>query len=232
MTSGRPTSAMVFAAGFGTRMGPLTADRPKPLIEVAGKPLIDHALDIVEQAGIARTVVNVHYKADMIRAHLAGRDIALSDETGDILETGGGLRKALPLLGPGPVHTLNSDSIWRGPNPLTALSDAWNPAVMDALLLLVPPDSAHGHSGAGDFVLARDGRIARGRGLIYSGAQIMKTDRLAGVAADRFSLNIVWDEMLADGRVFGLRYPGAWCDVGTPQGIRDAEDLLGGGHRV
>ena len=232
MTPDAPTSAMVFAAGFGTRMGALTADRPKPLINVAGRALIDHTLDIVETAGITRTIVNVHYMAEKIHAHLAGRDVTISDETGDILETGGGLRKALPLLGPGPVYTLNSDSIWRGPNPLTALSDAWNPEVMDALLLLIAPDSARGHSGAGDFVLAKDGQITRGPGLIYSGAQIIKTDRLAGISDEAFSLNIVWDQMLSDGRVFGLRYPGAWCDVGTPQGIQDAENLLGGGRGV
>ncbi|MFV2051216.1 nucleotidyltransferase family protein [Aliiroseovarius sp. YM-037] len=232
MTPDTPTSAMVFAAGFGTRMGALTADRPKPLINVAGRALIDHTLDIVESAGITRKIVNVHYRAEMMRRHLAGRSVTISEETGDILETGGGLRKALPLLRPGPVYTLNSDSIWRGPNPLTALSDAWSPEIMDALLLLIAPEAAHGHSGAGDFVLGKDGQITRGPGLIYSGAQIIKTDRLADITDAAFSLNVVWDRMLSDGRVFGLRYPGAWCDVGTPHGIQDAENLLRGDRDV
>ena len=126
---------MLFAAGFGTRMGALTAERPKPLIAVAGKPLIDHALDLVEPLGLARVVANLHYKPEPLIAHLSGRGILFSHETPDILETGGGLRHALPLLGRGPVFTMNTDAVWRGPNPLTLLAEAWNPDRMDAILI-------------------------------------------------------------------------------------------------
>ncbi|WP_138935803.1 nucleotidyltransferase family protein [Roseovarius arcticus] len=222
-----PTSLMLFAAGFGTRMGSLTADRPKPLIEVAGRALLDHALDIGADAGVPRIVVNAHYKAEQIAAHLAGRDIAISREAPDILDTGGGLRAAMPLLGRSPVFTMNSDAIWHGPNPLALLAEAWRDD-MDALLLCVPPAHAIGHAGQGDFVMDADGRATRGagRGLIYSGAQIIRTDALAEMPDSAFSLNVVWDKMLADARLFGISYPGNWCDVGHPGGIKLAEDML------
>ena len=133
-----PDALMLFAAGFGTRMGALTADRPKPLVEVAGKPLIDHALDLAEGVGPLRRVANAHYRADQLAAHLDGRDVALSREEPEILDTGGGLRAALPLLGPDPVFALNTDAVWSGPNPLRLLAEAWDPERMDALLLCVP----------------------------------------------------------------------------------------------
>ena len=217
---------MLFAAGFGTRMGALTADRPKPLIEVAGRALIDHALDLVEGYGPPRVVVNLHYLAGQITAHLAGRDILFSRETPEILETGGGLRAALPLLGPGPVFTMNTDAVWRGPNPLCHLAAQWRPEEMDALLLCVPGDQAIGHDGAGDFRIAADGRATRGPGLIYTGVQIIKPDLLHGIAETAFSLNILWDRMLAEGRLSATPYPGQWCDVGRPEGIRSAEAML------
>ncbi len=217
---------MLFAAGFGTRMGALTASRPKPLIRVAGKPLLDHALDLVADHGVARTVVNTHYLAPQIRAHLAGRDIALSDEQPDILETGGGLRQALPLLGDGPVFTMNTDAVWSGPNPLTRLAAAWDPARMDALLLCIPPENAVGHAGAGDFLIDATGRAARGPGAIYSGLQILKTDGLAAIPDRAFSLNLLWNRMLDAGRLHAVTWPGRWCDVGTPDGIALAETML------
>lgn len=220
---------MLFAAGFGTRMGALTRDRPKPLIEVAGQALLDHALALVEDAGVKRAVANTHYMADKIAAHLAGRDVALSHETPDILETGGGLRHALPLLGQGPVFTMNTDAIWQGPNPLRLLAEAWEPARMDALLVTVPPENAVGHGGAGDFLRDRDGRLSRGKGEVYGGVQIVKTDALADIAEPAFSLNLLWDRMLADDRLFGVSYPGRWCDVGRPEGIALAEAMIGGG---
>ena len=142
-----PDALMLFAAGFGTRMGELTRSRPKPLVEVAGRPLLDHALDIARAAGFARIVANTHYLGEQVAAHLAGSEVRISDESERILETGGGLRKALPLLGPGPVFTLNTDAIWTGPNPLATLRAGWEPVRMGALLALVPVDRATGHSG-------------------------------------------------------------------------------------
>jgi MurNAc alpha-1-phosphate uridylyltransferase len=217
---------MLFAAGFGTRMGALTRDRPKPLIEVGGRCLLDHALALTEAAGVTRRVVNAHYRADQLAAHLAGRDVALSVESPDILDTGGGLRQALPLLGAGPVLTLNTDAVWTGPNPLDTLRAAWDPARMDALLLLLDPDRASGHDGAGDFAMDAAGRLSRGPGLVYSGAQIIVPDGLAGIAEASFSLNRLWDRIGAAGRLYGVRHPGGWCDVGHPGGIAVAETLL------
>ncbi|MEM6758901.1 MAG: nucleotidyltransferase family protein [Pseudomonadota bacterium] len=217
---------MLFAAGFGTRMGMLTADRPKPLIEVAGRPLIDHALDMVTEAGVTKTVVNLHYRAELLETHLAQRPVTTLCETPNILDTGGGLRNALPLLGKNPVFTLNSDAVWHGPNPLTLLAQAWDPNKMDALLLCIPVARARGHYGKGDFIFDQTGRISRGKELTYSGAQIMKTDRLRDVAETAFSLNVIWNAMQADGRLFGLKYLGTWCDVGHPGGIALAEEML------
>lgn len=222
-----PNSLMLFAAGLGTRMGDLVRQIPKPLIPVAGKPLIDHALEIANDANIGNVVVNTHYKSEKMVAHLQGRPIQISHEAPMLLETGGGLRNALPLLGNGPVFTLNSDAVWAGKNPLTQLSKFWNPDFMDALLLLVRPQNAYGYSGAGDF-LAPDGdhRIRRGPGLVYSGAQITITGDLHNIDKDAFSLNIVWNVMLKRNRVYGIIYDGIWCDVGRPDGIDAAEKML------
>lgn len=217
---------MLFAAGFGTRMGGLTADRPKPLISVAGKTLLDHALEIAADAGMVRVVVNSHYKADQIAAHLDGSDIAISRENPDILDTGGGLRAALPLLAAQEILTLNTDAVWRGPNPLTALREAWRPDDMDALLLCLPPAQAIGHSGQGDFTLNERGIATRGPGLVYSGAQIIKASTLDDMPPGAFSLNRVWDRLLDQERLHGCIYDGAWCDVGHPAGISLAEDML------
>lgn len=218
---------MLFAAGFGTRMGDLTAHTPKPLIHVAGKPLIDHALDQVAAFGDLTIVANTHYFPDQMERHLSGSTVTLCHEAPDILETGGGLRAALPHLGPGPVFTMNTDAVWSGPNPLALLSDAWNPAAMDALLLCIPRANAIGTTAPGDFLIDTDNRAARGPGAIYSGLQILKTDRLADIPDRAFSLNLLWDRMLAAGRLSAIEYPGTWCDVGTPQGIQQAEDMLG-----
>jgi len=221
-----PEAIMIFAAGLGTRMGAHTADQPKPMIPVAGKPLIDHALDLTRGLGLRRTIVNTHYRAEMLRRHLAGRNILISDETDLLRETGGGLRHALPLLGAGPVFTLNSDAVWGGTNPLKTLAQAWDPTRMEALLLLLPPQAALGHRGAGDFLIGPDGQITRGTGLIYGGAQIMRTDRLADIADPVFSLNRVWDQMAQDSGLFGVIHDGQWCDVGQPQSIALAESML------
>jgi MurNAc alpha-1-phosphate uridylyltransferase len=225
-----PDALMLFAAGFGTRMGALTATCPKPLIEVAGLPLIDRALALADAAGIARKVVNLHYLPDALALHLAPRaDVALSWERGAILETGGGLRAALPLLGVGPVLTLNPDAVWTGANPLIQLLDVWNAAKMDALLLLLPTGQARGRAGKSDFLLDAAGRLTRAGsadGTVFLGAQIIRTDGLAAIPDHVFSLNRLWDRMIADGRAYGLIHRGGWCDVGHPAGIAEAEALL------
>ena len=219
-----PQAVMIFAAGLGTRMGALTRDRPKPLIEVAGRPLIDHALALVRAAGIRRIVVNSHAHADQLGAHLArvAPEALLSHEP-ELLETGGGLRRALALLGPGPLFTLNADMVWRGPNPLTALAAAWEPG-LGGLLCLVPRAAATGHAGPGDFFLGPDARLRR-RGaaatadFVYAGAQIIDPAPVAAFPAKAFSLNPVWDALIAQRRLAGVVHPGGWVDVGRPEGI-------------
>lgn len=227
----RPLPLMLFAAGFGTRMGVLTANQPKPLIPVAGKPLIDHALQLADEAGIRQVVVNVHYLAGQLVEYLRPRGVSISHEREMILETGGGLKAALPLLGPGPVLTLNTDAVWTGANPITQLVNAWDADRMDALLLLLPAEKALGHSGAGDFMMSAEGRLSRAEGRVapvYLGAQIVKTASLNAVSETVFSMNRVWDDMIAQGRIFGLLHQGGWCDVGRPEGIALAERMLTG----
>ncbi len=221
---------MMFAAGFGTRMGALTADRPKPMVPVAGRPLLDHALDVADAAHPARIALNLHYRGDQIARHLRPRrDIALSWERGRILETGGGLRAALPLLPQGPVLTLNTDAVWTGPNPLATLAAAWEGGRMGALLLLAPADRATGHRGPGDFALDGAGRIVRGGRFVYLGAGVIDPGALAGIPGPAFSLNRAWDRLIAQGRAFGIVHAGGWCDVGQPEGIALAEGMLAGG---
>lgn len=221
-----PESVMLFAAGFGTRMGALTADRPKPLINVAGKALIDHALDLTTPLMPLRRVVNLHYRAEQLDAYLADTDVTTITETPKILETGGGLRNALPVLGAGPVFTMNTDAVWNGPNPLEILKAAWRPNDMDALVILIDPDHAFGTKSAGDFAMDAQGRLTRGPGAIYGGVQIIRTEGLSKIDETVFSLNLLWDDMIARGRLCGVRYPGFWCDVGHPAGITLAEEML------
>ena len=216
----------MFAAGFGTRMKDLTKDKPKPLIQVAGKPLVDHALALARDADCAPIVANLHYKAELLQAHLAPQGVQTIVEAPRILETGGGLRNALPLLGGSPVITMNTDAIWAGPNPIAQLIRDWQPEHMDALLVCVPRQNAVGHDGSGDFVLSETGRIERGSGAVYGGVQIIKTDLLHEIEEEKFSLNLLWDKMLEQGRMFGVRYGGQWCDVGHPGGITMAENML------
>lgn len=225
-----PPPLMLFAAGLGTRMGSLTATRPKPLIPVAGRALIDHALDMAEGAGVARIVANTHYLPEQIEGHLFQRGIAISRETPMILETGGGLKRALPLLGTSPVLTLNTDAVWTGQNPLIQLKQGWDSSRMDGLLLLLPADQAIGHVGSGDFLMNGHGRLERAKGaagFVYLGAQMLKTERLSEIEEEAFSLNLLWDRMIASGRLFGMVHQGDWCDVGRPEGIALAEALLG-----
>lgn len=227
-----PTAAMIFAAGLGTRMGALTRDRPKPLIEVAGQPLIDHALVLAHAAAVPRIVINIHAHADQMRVHLRRHapEVLISHES-ERLETGGGLKHAIPLLGRGPVFTLNADMVWTGPNPLLTLGAAWDGTRMGGLLCLVPRSAAQGHTGPGDFDLAADGRLIR-RGeaasapYVYTGAQILDTSALDAFPEGVFSVNRVWDALIAQGRLFGTLHTGGWVDVGRPEGIALAEAEL------
>ncbi|MEN8891569.1 nucleotidyltransferase family protein [Planktotalea arctica] len=223
----RPDAIMLFAAGFGTRMRHLTADRPKPLVKVAGHTLLDHALAQTDGVALTRKVVNSHYFPDQIKAHLANRpDVTVIHEGGEILETGGGLKNALPVLENSPVFTMNTDAVWQGENPLQALLDAWEPNKMDALLLCVPKENAIAHMGTGDFTITDDGRLNYGPGDIYSGAQIVQTDRLHEISETSFSLKQLWAKLLDSKRMYGLRYTGKWCDVGSPEGVELAETML------
>ncbi|QFU10137.1 MobA-like NTP transferase domain protein [Rhodobacteraceae bacterium THAF1] len=215
---------MIFAAGFGTRMGALTKDRPKPMINVAGQPLIDRAAALARAAGAAPLVANTHYLADRIEPHLRDLDIAVSPEPDLILDTGGGLRKASPLLGAAEVFTLNPDALFTGPNPLTTLADAWLPD-MGALLLCVPLDRAHGRKGVGDFAL-KDGALTRGGDLVYTGAQIIDTRLLDTIPEPVFSLNRIWFDLAERGALHGVVHPGHWADIGHSEGIAIAEDML------
>lgn len=227
----RPNALMFFAAGFGTRMGALTQSTPKPMLIVDGKPLIDHSLDLAMDCGFKTMVANLHYLPDVLEDHLVARSVKTLRESPNILETGGGLRNALPLLGDAPVVTSNTDAVWRGPNPFQILLDAWNPDTMDALLLCTPLDRCHGQTGKGDFLISENGQLARGHGgHVYGGVQIMKTERLNDIEDTAFSLNLVWNQMLSTERLFGVAYPGHWCDVGRPEGINLAETLLRADH--
>jgi len=228
--------AMVLAAGLGKRMRPLTASRPKPLVRVAGKPLIDYALDKVEEAGIARVVVNVHYLADQMIAHLAQRKgpaVAISDETDALLETGGGLMRALPLIGANTFFCMNSDAIWLdGPrNAFAALSDAWDEDRMDALLLLVSHAQAFNYDGLGDFHLDPLGRISRRKPArvapyIFTGIQIVSQRLLRDAPEGAFSTGVLWNRAIDEGRLYGLAHTGLWYEVGTPQMIAPTELAL------
>lgn len=225
MSAAAPSALMLFAAGLGTRMRPLTEDLPKPLIPVAGKALIDHALDQRGDLPL-RCVANAHYRADQLAAHLAGSGVALSREDDQLLDTGGGLSAALPLLGPGPVFTLNTDAVWNGPAALPLLAQHWDSTRMKALLLCVPKTRARGHKGQGDFMSDPQGRGAPGPGLIYTGAQILSPDVLSEIDTPVFSLTEVWRRLIARGTLYITEYPGLWCDVGQPDSIPLAEDML------
>jgi len=227
--------AMIMGAGLGTRMRPLTDDRPKPMVTVMGKPLIDHALDRLVAAGVTLAVVNVHYRADMLRAHLAGRrdiEIRTSDETGELLGTGGGVVKAMPHFGGEPFFILNSDSVWvEGYVPaLTQMQHLWEPERMDGLLLLAAMTAAMGYEGTGDFVMDAEGHIARpernASPYAYPGVQIVHPRLFRDAPEGEFSTNRMWDRAIAQKRLYGTRLEGMWIHVGTPQARLDAERYL------
>jgi N-acetyl-alpha-D-muramate 1-phosphate uridylyltransferase len=231
-------TAMILAAGLGKRMRPLTASQPKPMVRVAGKPLIDHALDRLADAGVAKAVVNVHYLADALEAHVLARavpKITVSDERALLLETGGGMVKALPQL-PDPFFALNADNIWLdGPkSAFHDLSRRWDPDQMDALLLVVPHARAMNFSGPGDFHMDPLGRLSRRRDgriapFIYTGIQLVSHRLLRDAPEGPFSTNILWNRAMEEGRLYGLSFTGLWFEVGTPQMIRPTEEALTGG---
>ncbi|MDB5723654.1 MAG: hypothetical protein JWQ16_408 [Novosphingobium sp.] len=228
-------TAMVMAAGLGKRMRPLTATQPKPMVRVAGKPLIDYSLDHLAEAGVARAVVNVHYLPDVLEAHLANRAIphvTISDERPLLLETGGGMVRALPHL-PDPFFCLNSDNIWLdGPQDVfRELSDAWRPHEMDALLLVVSHKQAHNYNGKGDFHLSPVGEISRRRTgriapFIYTGIQLVSHRLLREAPDGAFSTNVLWQRAIEEGRLYGLIHTGEWFEVGNPASIAPTEAWL------
>ena len=228
--------AMIMAAGLGTRMRPLTDDRPKPLVTVAGKALIDHDLDRLVAAGVTRAVVNLHYKAEMLKAHLSKRrdiEISYSDESGELLGTGGGVARALAQFGGKPFFILNSDSIWvEGvSSALDRMIAMWDPVRMDGLLLMASMVTAMGYEGRGDFVLDAEGRVARpGENALtpfaYPGVQIVHPRLFADAPEGPFSTNLLWDRAIAAGRLYGTRLDGVWIHVGTPRARDEAEAYL------
>ena len=228
---------MVLAAGLGTRMRPLTDTTPKPLIKVAGRPLLDHVLDRLADANVERAVVNVHYLAEQIIAHTASRTaprVTISDERGLLLGTGGGVVKALGDLGAAPFFHINSDTIWIDgvmPN-LTRLANAFDPAAMDALLLLAPTTGSIGYAGRGDFAMAPDGRLTRRAErevapFVYAGAAILSPSLFKDAPQGEFSLTDLFDRAAAAGRLHGLRLEGLWMHVGTPEAVGEAEAAIG-----
>ena len=232
----RPTRAMVLAAGFGTRMRPLTDRMPKPLVPVAGRALLDHVLDKLAEAGVADAVVNVHYLPDQIIDHTAARTkprITISDERDAVLGTGGGVVKAQPLLGDAPFYHLNADTLWiDGAQPnLARLADAFDPARMDILLLMAPTAGSIGYNGSGDYAMLPDGALRRRKErevvpFVYAGVAILSPAIFAGSPSGEFSLTKLFDRASEQGRLFGLRLDGLWMHVGTPDAVQAAEQAF------
>jgi N-acetyl-alpha-D-muramate 1-phosphate uridylyltransferase len=233
MTEAR--TAMVLAAGFGERLRPLTLRMPKPLVPLAGRTLLDHVLDRLAAAGVKTAIVNVHYLPDQLEAHLAGRqgkkpETLVSDERGVLLDTGGGAKKALPLLGHGPFFIHNADSVWsEGATPaLSRMLRLWNPVTMDCLLLLAPAATSIGYAAKGDFAMDPDGRLLR-RGkdevvpFAFAGVSLCDERLFKDCPDGRFSLNLLWDRALAKGKLYGVRLDGIWMHVGTPEALAEAE---------
>jgi MurNAc alpha-1-phosphate uridylyltransferase len=227
---------MVLAAGFGTRMRPLTDRMPKPLVPVAGRPLLDHVLDKLAEVGVANAVVNVHYLPDQIIDHLATRTkprVTISDERDAVLGTGGGVVKALPRLGDAPFYHLNADTLWiDGAQPnLTRLADAFDPARMDILLLMAPTADSIGYSGSGDYAMLPDGSLRRRKErevvpFVYAGVAILSPAIFAGAPSGEFALTKLFDRAGEQGRLFGLRLDGLWMHVGTPDAVQAAEQAF------
>lgn len=232
----QPVSAMVLAAGLGTRMRPLTDKMPKPLVAVAGKPLLDHVLDRVAEAGVTTAVVNVHYLPDQIVQHVRGRakpHVIISDERDVVLGTGGGVVKALPLLGDAPFYHLNADTMWiDGVQPnLLRLAEAFDPARMDILLLMAPTANSIGYAGSGDYAMLTDGALRKRKEhqvvpFVYAGAAIISPAVFKDAPSGEFSLTRMFDAANEQERLFGLRLDGLWMHVGTPDAVHAAEEAL------
>jgi len=232
-----PETAMVLTAGFGTRMRPITDSRPKPLVEVLGRPMIDHTLGKLARAGIRRVVLNLHYKGAMLRRHLEqsppeGMEVLFSQED-EILDTGGGVVKALPLLGAAPFFVLNGDMLWHDGtmNVFSMLADRWDDGRMDALLLMVPTVSAIGYYGMGDFTMLPDGRLQRRRQahvapFLYGGIQLVHPRFFRDPPAARFSTNLLWDRAGEEGRLYGIRHESDWMQIDTPDAIPLANEIF------
>lgn len=236
LSSKTPRRAMVLAAGLGTRMRPLTDKIPKPLVKVAGRPLIDQVLDRLVEVGVERAVVNVHHFAELMQQHLAKRQrpqIVVSDERGLLLGTGGGVKKALPEFGNAPFFHVNSDTIWiEGGRPnLVRLADKFDSATMDALLLLAPTTDSLGYSGRGDFAMAPDGRLRQRAEnevapFVYAGAAILSPALFSGAPPGEFPLAALFWHAAHARRLFGLRLDGLWMHVGTPEAVTAAEAAI------
>ena len=228
--------AMILAAGLGTRLRPITDVTPKPLVKVAGRALIDYCFDLLREAGISRAVVNKHHLAEQISSYVAAvadLEIRVSDETQALLETGGGVKKALPLLGEAPFFVLNSDVIVldSGASSLRQMHDMWDGEKMGALLLLHPVETAVGYAGGGDFHLGPDGRLARrtqgeAAPYLFTGVQLLNPALFEGTPEGAFSLNLLYDKALASGRLYGLVHQGHWLHVGTPDAVIEAGERI------
>ena len=215
---------MIFAAGFGTRMGDLTHDTPKPMLPLRGKPMIDHTIDLAKIAGIETIYANTHYRHEAIAPHLESRGVTVLHEAPDILDTGGGLKAALGHIG-SPTLTINPDCDWSGPNPLTHLIESWQ-ADMQALLLVVPPERAINRTAEGDFSLCGT-RLTRSGDMVYTGAQLIRTERLTAIPDRVFSLNAYWDHLAETGDLHATIYPGRWTDIGTKAALSRANEASG-----
>ena len=231
-----PNRAIVLAAGLGTRMRPYNGHIPKPLVEIGGKSLIDYSLDRLADAGVESVVVNVHHLADILERHLAPRQrphIEISDERGELLGTGGGIAKALPKLGDAPFFLVNSDTVWLdGVRPnFTRMAEAFDPRMMDALLLLAPTTASIGYTGRGDFAMLPDGRLRRRKEsevvpFVYAGAAVLAPELFADAPKGAFALTVLFDRAAERDRLFGLRLEGVWMHVGTPEAVAAAEAAL------
>jgi len=236
-----PLSAMVLAAGLGKRMRPITATTPKPLVRIAGRSLLDHALDRLAEAGVKQAVVNVHYLADLVEQHLKRRrrpEIIISDEREKLLETGGGIKKALPKLGRNPFFVVNTDSLWlEGPRGnLGRMARVWDPERMDMLLLLASGATSVGAEGLGDFTMDPAGVLRRRQEreiapFIYAGVAIVKPELFADTPDGPFSLNLLFDRAIEAGRLYGMRLDGLWLHVGTPDAVKVAEERFAASAR-
>lgn len=218
--SDTPNSAIVFCAGYGTRMRHLVREVPKPMVPVMGRPMVDHTVGLIRTAGLSRIFANTHHLADRIEPHLTALGVEWQRETPDILDTGGGFKALAPRLPKGPVLTINPDAAWSGGNPVTALLQAWRPDM--SCLMLVVPISATGRTPPGDFALS-GGKLTRKGDYVFTGAQIIRPELVTAVADDVFSLNKAWDRAIGSTGIDAVVYDGGWQDIGTPEGIAEIE---------